>query len=437
MKRVLLLLLLFVCAITWACLMSVDFWRRQSSVASPEGIVAEVTYVDQAGFPDVTLYLDVRDGSGRLVTGLAESAFSITEDGDARDIAAFIGSGDQPVTAVMLIDHSGSMADGQKMPDAIDAALAFLDELEDGRDSLGVIAFDDAFTVLGDLQVVDEGARAGLRTQIGALYPDGGTAYYDAIYKATSMLKGVPGRKVVLALTDGDDTSSSRTDLGKMIEYVQDSNVVVFTIGLGADVQSATLARVARETGGQYYEEPSGSDLAQLYTDIARSLQDEYSLTYRSPTPQSDGTTRQVGVVVETFAGEAVAVGSYAVGGTFVPSLNAWSCVGGAVLLALAVAMLVAPGLYDRVRGRGRLAGSEQEPEPRPVPAPAPKPSPAAPGAATCPVCGEALRPGARFCKACGTPQAAHDAPQATACANCGAALRPGARFCANCGQRV
>ena len=70
MKRVLLLLLLFVCAITWACLMSIDFWQRQS-VAAPEGIVAEVTYVDQAEFPDVTLYLDVRDGGGGKVMGLS------------------------------------------------------------------------------------------------------------------------------------------------------------------------------------------------------------------------------------------------------------------------------------------------------------------------------------------------------------------------------
>jgi hypothetical protein len=346
----------------------------------------------------------------------------------------------------MLIDHSGSMEDGDKMPDAIDAALAFLDELEDGRDSLGVIAFDDAFTVLGDLQVVDEGVRADLRTQVGALYPDGGTAYYDAIYKATSMLKGVPGRKVVLALTDGDDTSSSRTNLDKMIDYVQDSNVVVFTIGLGTDVQSATLARVAQETGGQYYEEPSGSDLARLYTDIAQSLQEEYSLAYRSPTPQSDGTTRQVDVKVETVAGEAVAVGSYAVGGTFVPSLNVWSCVGGAILLALAMAMLVAPGLYDRVRGRGRLAEPETEPAPPPpvTSPPTPASPPAAPVATTCSACGEALRPGARFCKACGTPQAPCGTPQApcgtpqtATCANCGTELRPGARFCANCGQRV
>ncbi len=428
MKRAILLLILFACALTWACLMSVDFWQRQS-VAAPGGITAEVVYVDQASFPDVTLYLSVLDGSGQAMMGLTESDFSVTEDGSARNIAGFIGSGSQPVTAVMLIDRSGSMTDGTKMDGAINAALAFLEQLEDGRDSLGVIVFDDSFIVLGDLRKMDADVREDLRSQISALAPGGGTAYYDSIYKATGMLKGVPGRKVVLALTDGVDNRSSRSDLGKMIDYVRDNNVVIYTIGLGIDVQASTLERIAQETGGQYYEEPSGSDLAHLYSDIAQSLQSEYSLTYSSPTPQLDGTTRQVEVAVEVPAGTAVAVGSYAVGGALAPSLNVWSCGGGFLLMILLIGLLVAPGLYDRVRGRGRVAEPEAEPEPVPPAVTPPAPEPAA---ATCPACGAALRPGARFCRICGQAVA-----QAPTCANCGAALRPGARFCAKCGHEV
>jgi VWFA-related protein len=433
-KRVILLLLLFVCAATWACLMSVDFWPRQSAVA-PGGVVAEVTYVDQAEFPDVTVYFSVLDGNGRSVPGLTESDFSVAEDGDPRPVGDFVGSGNQPVTAVMLIDHSGSMSSGTKMADASAAALAFLEELQNGRDSLGVIAFDDTFTVLGGLQVMDDGARAGLRSQIGALHPAGGTAYYDAIYKAADMLKDVPGRKVVLALTDGVDTSSSRS-LGRMIDYAQDNSIVVYTIGLGMDVQTSTLEQIAQETGGQYYEEPTGGDLAQLYTDIAQSLQSEYSLTYESPTPQLDGTTRQVEVTVKVSTGAAVAVGSYAVGGALAPSLNLWACLGGPLALILLVALLAAPGLYDRVRGRGRLVEAEpsvSSPMPAAPPVAPPVVPPVAPApVATCPACGEALRPGARFCRICGQVVA-----QAPTCANCGAALRPNARFCAKCGQRV
>jgi Ca-activated chloride channel family protein len=448
MKRVILLLLLFVCAVTWACVMSIDFWRRQSTPASG-GVTAQVAYVDKAAFPDVTVYLSVLDGSGEPASGLTEADFSVSEDGVLQPVTDFIGSGDQPVTAVMLIDHSGSMSDGSKMTDAIAAAVAFLDQLENGRDSLGVIAFDDTFTVLGDLRVMDDGVRADLRSQIGVLYPGSNTAYYDAIYKAAGMLEGVPGRKVVLALTDGMDNRSSHS-LNRMIEYAQDGDIVVYTIGLGADVEASRLRQIARETGGQYYEEPGSGDLAQLYTDIAQGLQSEYSLTYRSPTPQLDGTTRQVEVAVDTAAGTAVAAGSYAVGGTLAPSLNLWACLGGPLALVVLVALLAAPGLTDRVRGRGRLAEAGPEPEPpqpvAPVPSPVPAVPPAAPPVApapvtTCPACGVPLRPGAQFCRACGAPQAVGKPtavpPQATTCVHCGAPLRPGARFCAKCGQGV
>jgi VWFA-related protein len=431
LKRVILLLLLFVLAVACACVMSVDFWRQQSSPA-PDGVAAEVTYVDRTEFPEVTVYLSVLDGSGRPVMGLAESDFSIVEDGDARDISGFIGSGGQPVTAVMLIDRSGSMTDGAKMEGAIAAALAFLDKLDDGRDSLGVIVFDDTFIVLGDLRTVGADVREELHSQISVLVPEGGTAYYDAIYKATGMLKDVPGRKVVLALTDGIDNRSSRTNLNKMLEYVRDNNVVVYTIGLGADVEGSTLERIAQETGGRYYEQPSGSQLAQLYADIAYDLQSEYSLTYQSSTPQLDGTTRQVAVEVTVPAGTALAAGSYAVGGTLTPSLNVWSCGGGFLLMILLIGSLVAPGLYDRARGRGQVVEPEAEPETKPEAVMGPD---VAPAAGTCSACGETLRPGARFCKQCGKPVAI--SPQAMICARCGKALRTGALYCANCGHRV
>jgi VWFA-related protein len=436
-KRVILLVLLFVLAVACACVMSIDFWRQRSTPA-PDGVTAEVTYVDRAEFPEVTVYLSVLDGSGKPVSGLAESDFSVAEDGDARDIGGFIGSGRQPVTAVMLIDRSGSMTDGAKMEGAIAAALAFLEQLEDGRDTLGVIVFDDSFIVLGDLRTMDADVREDLYLQISTLVPEGGTAYYDAIYKATGMLKDVPGRKVVLALTDGIDNRSSRTNLSRMTEYVRDSNVVVYTIGLGADVETSTLERIAQETGGRYYEQPSGSQLAQLYADVAYDLQSEYSLTYGSSTPQLDGTTRRVAVEVEVPAGTALAVGSYAVGGTLAPSLNVWSCGGGFLLMLLLVGLLVAPGLYDRARGRGQVVQAEAEPEAEVEPEPPPPvtPPPATPpAAAICSACGETLRPGARFCRICG--QSATSQPQASTCAHCGKALRPGALYCANCGHRV
>jgi Ca-activated chloride channel family protein len=432
LKRIALLVVLFTCAMTWTCLMSINFGRRQGVPASGD-YSAEVTYVDRAAFPDVTTYVSVLDGTGQRVQGLGEAAFSVYEDGREVGINTFIGSGIQPVTAVMLIDRSGSMRDESKMDDAIAAAVTFLDSLENGRDRLGVIAFNQDTEELGALALMDGTVRSHLHSQIAGLQPNGNTAYYDAVYEAVDMLQGVSGRKVVLALTDGEDTSSTIGSWHDVVEHAQTHNVVAYTIGLGGDVNRSVLRRMAEETGGEYYEEPSGSQLAELYADIAESLQDEYSLTYTSLTPQYDGTTRQVEVSVEVTSGTVSGTGSYAVGGTLTPSLSAWPCLGILPLLVL----LVLPSAFDLVRGKGKLA----QPEPALAPAPpAAQPPqrgrvevPAAEPSVTCPKCGALLRPGARFCGACGAAPSTEAAVESV-CVSCGAPLRVGAKFCQACG---
>lgn len=70
-------------------------------------------------------------------------------------------------------------------------------------------------------------------------------------------------------------------------------------------------------------------------------------------------------------------------------------------------------------------------PSPVAPPDPAPSDPAAAPPAETpCPHCGQANRPGARFCLAC-------RAPLLVTCANCGADNRATARFCLDCGQPI
>lgn len=452
MKRWIFLLLLFICAVGWTGLMGMDS-QPARVIPAADGSTTTITYFDydQSAFADVTVYLSVLDGSGQPVLGLTESDFSVIEDDVAVNITDFIAAGNQPVTAVMLIDHSGSMEDNRKMADAITAALTFLDNLQDGRDRLGVVAFDNTFTTIGSLRLMNGNIRSDLRSRIRALTADGGTAYYDAVYRAVDMLSGTAGRKVVLALTDGMDNDSSRS-VYTVIEYAQDHNVVLYTIGLGADVDRSTLRQMARETRGQYYEEPSSSDLAQLYAELARSLQNEYALAYTSPTPRLDGTTRQVKVTTQLPAGAVTAVGSYAVGGTLTPSTNLWPSLGVLPLLVL----LMLPGLYDRVRGRGQLAEAEPVlPPPASIPQVSPRtgtalmgeltPIPPSLSLTTCPACGKALRPGAKFCRVCGQP-ASHGTPppvkkevvresSVSTCANCGTLLRPGAKFCRVCGQ--
>ncbi len=443
MKRGRFLVLIIVAAVGWTVLMSVD-WRAVGDAAADDGSTAAITYFDydQTNFDEVTVYLSVEDNNGETIEALDGGDFSVVEDDVHVSLVDFVPGGEQPVTAVMIIDQSGSMDSDSKLENAQDAALSFLDSLQNGRDRLGVVAFDDETTSLLRLRLLTAAGRNRLKSDINGLRADGGTAYYDAVYEAVTMLRDAQGRKVVLALTDGKDQHSGR-DADDVVEYAQGYNVVLYTIGLGRDVERAVLRTMADETGGVYYEEPTGAELADLYTDLARSLQDEYALTYRSPTPYLDGTTRYIQVEIGLPAGTLVTEGSYAVGGTLALAPTLWPALGIVPLLF----MLLLPGIRDRAWGRGRLAEDVAAPamdvvSSRPAKGvtaiqPAIKKPTEVAGVDTCLQCGATLRPQARFCPGCGAAALSQPAAPELTCKECGASLRQGARFCGRCGTPV
>ncbi len=430
-KRVVWLVILAACAVGWVFLMSLEL-SRPGSRQGEDGSRASVAYVDESEFPRVTAYLSVVDGSGQPMADLGQEAFALTEDGIPVEIEDFIGAGRQPVVAILVIDRSGSMNAHGKIEGAQAAAHAFLNQLQPGRDKLGVIAFNEALTTLGALTLISEADRQSLKAAISRLGPAGDTAYYDAVYDGIIDLGPQPGRKVIVAMTDGKD-NRSRHNLKNTIEFARENKVPLYTIGLGWDVQENRLEKMASQTGGRYYFSPDASQLAALYRDLAQALQNEYALTYTSPTPRRDGTRRDVGAAVEHPGAVLSVTGDYNPGGVLSVTLNLPLLIGlGIPLLGL----LFLPRTVSGVKGMRKQAESYPQPapiyEPGPAqgaplrgappqafsapppaylsPSPAPPPRvPPPPGRVlpTCARCGASLRPQARFCPRCGQPRAA------------------------------
>jgi VWFA-related protein len=128
-----------------------------------------------------------------------------------------------------------SMARQNKMEEAKQAALAFLDRL-DARADAGLILFDHQIRVsekpVRDPDLFAE-HREKLRGLVRSARPQGGTAYLDATVEAVNMLKGIPGRRVVVLMTDGVDMNSTRT-LEQTIDEALGAEVPVYTLGIGA-----------------------------------------------------------------------------------------------------------------------------------------------------------------------------------------------------------
>jgi VWFA-related protein len=158
----------------------------------------------------------VTDGAGRPLSGLRPENFRIIEDGQPQTIANF-GTTETPFEIALLLDTSGSTRDDVALIRA--AANSFIAALRPG-DRVGVVSFNTAQTAGAPVAAVEvltplTGDREALKTAIENLGASQGTPYYDALERVADNIfrdpptEEVRGRRAVVALTDGVDSSSN------------------------------------------------------------------------------------------------------------------------------------------------------------------------------------------------------------------------------------
>jgi len=283
------------------------------AVGADGGFTAELAQIDASKYPQITLFVSVRDGEGQIVEGLQKEDFRVTEDGQSVDIIAFSAGIRSAIATVLTIDRSGSMGSENKMAGAQSAAMAFVDLMRP-QDRVAVVAFDEN-VVTAQPFTADQ---AVLKARIQSLSPGGCTAWYDGVFYSVDLIATLEGRRSVILLSDGIDCredflrrllgdGSSHT-LDEAIQHARDADIPVYTIGFGRRAtqevsnegfDEVKLRRVATETGGKYYHAPDVDELKRLYQSLSVEMQKEYALTYRSPRPTYDGTRRHIVVTVQ------------------------------------------------------------------------------------------------------------------------------------------
>jgi len=236
-----------------------------------------INQIAATAMPDVVVYLTVSDASGIPIEGLTEASFEVFEAGQPITTfqASAVDQSQESIAAILAIDTSGSMK-GQPLLDAQEAAKSFIRDLAAG-DQVAVLSFGAAVQLAQDFTT----DRNQLDASIDALEAKGDTALYDALYEAVGYAAHLPpGRKMVLALTDGEDTESSVT-LDDAIDRAKELNVPVFAVGLGQIVEDP-LKRLTKLTGGRYFAALSSAELTERFTLVASQLRHQYVIRYRS-----------------------------------------------------------------------------------------------------------------------------------------------------------
>ncbi len=227
----------------------------------------------------VILWVTVTDRSDQLVADLQKERFSVFEDGVQQTVRDFILE-DRPITMAIVLDSSGSMRDA--MPEVHQAAAAFVGTLRP-EDKALVIDFDDKVFLLQDLTP----DQALLKEAVSSTEALGSTALYDALHAAFRKLRGIEGRKAIVLLSDGDDTSSQFA-YARILEEAKAQNVLLYAIGLG-DVRKSVLKEFSETTGGRAFFVAKASQLADVYRKIAEELRRQYYLSYSTTNKNWDG----------------------------------------------------------------------------------------------------------------------------------------------------
>ena len=287
----------------------------------------------------VSVLTSVRDKHGQIVENLTKDDFKLQQDGQPQTIRYFTKVTDMPLTLGLLVDTSASQR--RVLEQERIASYSFLNNLmrPDDKDKAFVIHFDWEVELLQDLtssrkkleaalEKLDNpqfapssggGGGGGGGSGGGGGHHSGGTDLYDAVFLASDEVsKKIQGRKALIILSDGVDTGS-RVSLDRAIETAQRSNTLVYSIlyadpdaygrqmypsmgggghhggwggsrgpgGGGYPQQRQSPAdgkkvmeRIARETGGRFFEVSKKLPIDQIYTQIEQELRNQYSLGY-------------------------------------------------------------------------------------------------------------------------------------------------------------
>jgi Ca-activated chloride channel family protein len=188
----------------------------------------------------------------------------------------------QPFSIMVMLDYSASMTASLDLLKAA-AEQFILRLLPADRGQVG--AFSDKIQYSGTFT----NDRDDLIFALNDLQFGNPTRLYDAIDGAMAMLKPVDGRKVVLVFTDGDDTAS-HIGFGDVLDHARNDEVMIYAIGLQSEYfngqrmvrsrPTATLKRLAEETGGGYFELKKTDELAPTFTRVAQELHSQYTLGF-------------------------------------------------------------------------------------------------------------------------------------------------------------
>ncbi len=262
----------------------------------------------------VPIPVSVLDGTGRAVTTLDLNDFELEIDGKSGEIGGIFKS-ESPLRLALLFDNSSSVTLAREFEEK--AAIRFFKRVLRPEKDLAAL-----YSVAG-ATLLEQPLTKNTSQLISAIKnfskPKGATALLDGIIEAANYLEDHNGRRVIVIVSDGDDTLSRlTTTLEKVVRAVQSANCQVYVVQTtefenykrtGNRSGSANLRyldaerrmqELAAQTGGAVYMPIDEKELDAAFEQISAELSSQYILSYYPETDENkSGEFRTVSVKVK------------------------------------------------------------------------------------------------------------------------------------------
>jgi Ca-activated chloride channel family protein len=285
--------------------------RAQVSYLAPtDGLVSPTASRPDPGQPEdsvltikkrvdeVNVLFIATDKHGKFVRNLNQKDFAILDDHKPpQSIVNFRRETDLPIALGLLIDTSGSVKGRFDFEQA--AAAGFLQNtIRPNFDKAFVVGFN------GHSQMVQDFTdNAGLLSAaVHRLQDGGGTALYDAIYRACheNLIKDHedhPSRRAIVVVSDGEDNQSEFSE-AQAIEMAERAEVIIYAISTddsGLVLRGdKVLQRIADATGGRAFFPFKMKDIKNSFSAIEDELRSQYVVSYHPADFEADGRYRPI-----------------------------------------------------------------------------------------------------------------------------------------------
>jgi VWFA-related protein len=280
---------------------------KVSVTGKAEGLRLSINQITTNNFPNIELIIAVSDKDGIPITDL--NNVTLSENGVEKTFELTPLTSVMPISVAMALDFSDTMT--PYYADIKNSSIEFVQNLlpDDEAEIIKfakTIELKQSFTDNQDLLY----SAINNNPYNGDIYA---THMYDALWYAIDNTAVRPNHRSIVLISDGYDEDPANTGgkgsvrtLTEVINHAKETNVSIYTIGLGNQVFANILNQLANETGGQYFAAPNSDQLAGIYGEIRDILNGQYQITYSSSSTPCVPITVNVVVDWNGFQGDAV-----------------------------------------------------------------------------------------------------------------------------------